>query len=74
MITKMIYENELHKLKLQLKDALQKINDYHGGKVQVFVKTYPNETTGLKSLVCHSEWIHPEDVIKRNDILDVEKK
>lgn len=64
---------KLSELDQQLKYAQKQLNNYIKSgaiqKVEVCVKSFPNETQGLKSLICNNEWILPEEVEKRTDIL-----
>lgn len=71
ILTKILYDNndELHELKKQLYQALSQVDNYRESgaieMVKIFVKTYPNETTGVKALMIHSELVTPEEAEKR---------
>jgi UDP-glucose 6-dehydrogenase len=73
ILTKMLYNknNELHELKKHLYEAQQQVNNYRESgaieKVKIYVKTYPNEKTGVKSLMFHSELVTPEEAEKRKN-------
>lgn len=67
IFTKMLYSDELYKLEYKLKKAQNEIDNHK--YVCVNVKTFPNETTGFKSLIYHSKWITKEEAKNRHDIL-----
>lgn len=76
IFTKILYNNndELQELKKQLYKAREQINNYKESgaieKIKINVKTFPNETIGLKSLMYHSVLVTPEEAEK----IKVEKK
>jgi hypothetical protein len=62
------HNNELEDLQQQLRNAREQINNYKESgaieKIKVLVKTFPNETSGLKALVYHNELVTPEEAEK----------
>lgn len=73
IMTMRAYDNELYDLREELDRSREKINNYRRSgaieKIPVDIKTYPNETRGLKSIVYHTEYLTLEEAEKRTDKL-----
>lgn len=73
ILTKILYNksDELNALKTQLYDTKQQINNYResGAIEKIYVKTYPNETIGIKSTMYHSILVTPEEAEKTENVI-----
>jgi hypothetical protein len=72
-LTKKHHMKELLDLQKKLNKSQFLLNNYRESgavyKRKVEVITYPGETSGLKSLCRTIEWIEPDELKKRNDIV-----